>query len=240
MDKLHYSFTNLKPINCLKIQKNDNTEKEFKYDKFKNSFSYSLYFKNCFVPKLKPKTSSIIPTYLNLDKINKNEPSESNENNSVKEVSVEKDSYFDDSSTSSKLDEQQNEDEKNSGFSEEDESDKHIKKLNFKDNFKGEKEIKLEKLQRISITTFRHKMYKIKNKVLCKQNKEYNEIIHDEFKKKYNIDNKYINLNEIDNILKSQKNILSDFASLHDAKKSTKKPLLIRDVLINLSKKKQD
>ena len=235
MSNLHYSFKGLTSNHMLDITRNYSGDKEFVKLKFKNSFSYTKLNQNCFSPKLKPKKSSIIPAFLKLSKQNKNEICESNDNNSVKEASVDqKDSSYD-SSASSELDERQNEDEKCSNNFEKDENYQVARKINFMENI-YEEEDKVTESQRHSISYFRRKMNRIKSKCLSIQSRESNEVIHDEFKKKYDIDNKYNDINKDCYILMSQKKLWSEFMSL-SPKKPGKKPMLIRDALLNLSKR---
>lgn len=213
--------------------------------KIKRSMSFGI---KRFVPKLSPKKSTVIPSFL---KLNNNEK-ETNEVISVKDCSI---SDEDSSSSSSsfissasfkfvvdKDKKSKNGDEKDSddNSSDLDVETKNIakKKLNFIESPKIMEDIIEEKENEgTNASCLKKKIGKIKNMNLCNINKEDGEITHEELKNKFDINDKnYNNIEKNNNDLLNEKNTNCKFNLAPTEQKVKHKPLLIRDVL-SLNKK---
>lgn len=178
--------------------------------KFKNSFSY---FPENFVPKLKPKKSSIIPPSFLLNHETKNE-----HNNVNIEIISEKE-FSSDHHSSSELDSSDsvkyNNDSESSSSDLEGEENKDIEspETKNKENFcEDEEELKFEELQKNSLSFYQNKMKSL--------NLNYN-----------NQNNK--NEKNENNSVKIDSNKTANSSIIHNKTK----PLLIKDVLFSVCKK---
>lgn len=205
--------------NVRRVKRREELEKEIKEvnldnkKECKNSFSY---FPENFVPKLKPKKSTIIPSSLILNKEEKNEHKE-NGNITEKDIysSSDKDSisssikYEDDSEDSSDLEGEDN------------------KEVNYKENKEDidvDEETKFEQLQKESLSFYKNKNQKNQINSI---NNGFKDMV--EFNSKKEKNGKSENNN---NIVDSNKITYSTNSPIKN------KPLLIRDVLLNFRKKK--
>lgn len=239
--KFCLSFNNLNSIknkNKKMMGQQDSTENQ--QPKIKRSMSC---VGKRFVPRIAPKKSTIIPSLL---KLNNNE-NEINEIVSVKDCSISDDSSSFGSSASFKFEESKEKQIKNEDlkYSEEDSFDdgssinnNNVKtKLQFDDSPKMMEEILevKEKEDEENIPCIRKKMSKIK-KSSGNKNSEDEDIIHEDLKNKFDINNN--SAKKKNNDLLNEKDINCKFGMKHSDQKVKRKPILIRDVLLGSYKKK--
>ena len=245
--KIHFSISSFKKSKPLSSEiQIDDEQKDSLYSKFKRSSSYKIPKK--FVPKLKPKKTTINPTVFILNE--ENSSNSSARNKEITETKNKNDNLSNEHniSNSSILDVNSDIEEENISDKKidllEKTSEKIISELNFKEKAKETKRInKNNSSSSLNEIKERKNLQEIKNNSNLMRSKECNDSVLFSLKNKFSLNNikndDGNNGNNYDFNLRKEKNFYKSSLLFDNDKNETKKrPFLIIDVLTQKIKRR--